>query len=466
VKEYFLRAALLFWSLATLPASAAHPPAPVQVLVARQAGQWTAEFHFPRGAQAWVFPRSALSRAGERPWRPQSWTVETPGVRLERRGRYDALTAGGANVPARVRIRFTPFSGDLIADFAPALSFTDGAVALFDGQYSTFPVPSAAAVDRLPQDLGGSAIEDSGTIVTFRDDRGRLLAHGRRLRTATMPATGNYVLFGASRPIVTATMATIIDPQLPRWIASVLARDTPEILRRYTAELGPAPGGKPTVMVSWAGPTPRMRGLGGSTLSGLIVMRFEGEGVLRESQALQNRARWFIAHESAHFWLGQAIHTVSQGDAWMTEGGADLLAMRTVQAMDPAYDWRAELDASIADCVRLSAGRAVTSAFERNEHRAYYACGAVFGLVAEAASHRPFSAFVRALVDGHRGDGVLTRAAWLAALDRASGDPSLSAAIAHMLDEGAPDPKAAIAAMFDRAGVHYRRGEDGVPRIA
>jgi hypothetical protein len=52
----------------------------------------------------------------------------------------------------------------------------------------------------------------------------------------------------------------------------------------------------------------------------------------------------------------------------------------------------------------LTAGRGVASASERNEHRAYYACGALFGLVAEAASHRPFAEFVRRLIAENRAD--------------------------------------------------------------
>ena len=111
------------------------------------------------------------------------------------------------------------------------------------------------------------------------------------------------------------------------------------------------------------------------------------------------------------------------------------------------------------------AATGISSAQERNQQRAYYACGTVFGLVAEAASRRPFIAFVHDLVEANRADGIVTRAEWLAQLDRISGDPSLSRAIATLLDDGATDPKAAIAALFTRAGVGYTRGEDGLPRL-
>ena len=35
----------------------------------------------------------------------------------------------------------------------------------------------------------------------------------------------------------------------------------------------------------------------------------------------------------------------------------------------------------------------------------------------------------------------------------------------RLLDEGAADPKAAIASLFTRAGLRFARGEDGTPRL-
>jgi hypothetical protein len=260
-------------------------------------------------------------------------------------------------------------------------------------------------------------------------------------------------------------IAAIIDPGLPQWIHDALTSATPDILDRLTAALGPPPGTEPTLMVSWAGPTPGRIAMTGSVLPNLLAMTFEGEGVLRENAGLRDHALWFIAHEAAHFWLGEAVAYQYSRDQWITEGGADLLAFRIVAEVDPAYDGRGELQKAIDDCVRLSAGRGVASAEERGEQRAYYACGVVFGLVAEASSHRPFGAFVRRLVDANRADRVLTRGEWLASLDRVSHDPSLSADIGRLLDEGAADPAALIASLFTRAGIRYARADDGRPRL-
>jgi hypothetical protein len=205
--------------------------------------------------------------------------------------------------------------------------------------------------------------------------------------------------------------------------------------------------------------------MGGGSLPGLIVMRFEGDAVLTGNDAARQSNLWFIAHEAAHFWLGQAVHYQNAFDSWITEGGAELLAFRAVAAVDPTYDARGKLQAAVNDCVRFSTGHGIGHAVERNEFRAYYACGAVFALVAESASGQPFTTFVRSLLDGSRDDHELSRAEWLAELSRVSRDPTLARDILRLVDEGAADPKPVIASLLTRAGVRFTPGPDGVPRL-
>jgi len=102
----------------------------------------------------------------------------------------------------------------------------------------------------------------------------------------------------------------------------------------------------------------------------------------------------------------------------------------------------------------------VAEAGERGEHRAYYACGAVFAMAAEAAQKRrdggDWFDFLRPVLAANREDGVLSRAEWLDALTRVSGDPSLAPILDRMLDQGAADPAAVIADLFRRTGVPHR----------
>lgn len=448
------------------PVTEAAQPAAVRAEVVRDGDSWTVTYRLPREAPAWTFIRSANVADSSESWRKRSWTMLTPGVRLERIGRYDALVAEWGNVPSVVRIRFRPFTEALAADYVPALAFSDGAVALFDDHFAIFSVGSREAIAALPPDLNGQPIEDSGTQVSFRDARGLLFHAGRRHRALSLRNSSSYVLFGARNPVETEAMAAIIEPQLPAWLSRSLREMTPTILARYAAEFGPAPGGKPTLLASWAGPTPpRAYSMNGGVVAGTILMRFNGGAVLAENRAVRDLARWFIAHEGAHFWLGQAVRYERSRDAWIMEGGADLLAVRIVQALDPQYDWRAELNRAIRDCVSLSRGRGIASAEERGEHRAYYACGSLFALLVEHKTGKPYFHFVRSLLDANRTDGILTRAEWLALAREQTGDEALIVWIEDTLDRGHADPASAITARLERLRIPFERDASGVPRL-
>ena len=430
------------------------------VAVTRDGDAWTAEYELDRDAPVWAFFRSSLIAESRRPWRLEQWRVLTPGVVLERIGDRDVLRAAdGGPVPRRVRIAFTPRAENLEADYG-VLVFTDGSVALPSAQFDVFPVASAAAVMDLPPDLNGHPLEAGPAMVTWRDRGGPILFRGRRVAEASEVEADTYVLFGQADIVEGERLITVADPELPAWIGDAIEDFAPRVADYYARRLGPGQTERPTVMMSWAGPTPGLSSMGGSVMPGLIVMNFEGVGVTRRSDGMLGLARWFIGHESAHFWLGQTVRYERAREAWITEGGADLMAIRALKSIEPGWDDRAELQKEVDDCVQL-ADEPVSGAGERGEHRAFYACGAVFALAAEAVQRRATGGdwfdVLRPLIDANRADGVLTRDEWLDALDKASGDPALRRGIETLLDRGADDPAASIAALFEAAGVTHRR---------
>ncbi len=431
----------------------------VEAVVERDGDRWTLDYVLDRDAPAWAFRRSALLRESRAPWRPDWWSVQTPGVVLERIGDYDVLrSVDGRPVPRRLRIAMTPRPGDLEADYDPALMFSDGTVALFSGQFDVIPLASAAAARDLPRDLNGVEAPGGPARVTWRDRAGPVLFKGERRSEATAVDAQTYVLFGDAVTRQGDGVTTVVDPGLPPWLGDELAGFTPRVMRYYARRLGEAQGEPPTLMVSWTGPTKSVSSMGGSVLPGLISMNFEGEGVVDPDAEAMARARWFIGHESAHFWLGQAVRYEYARDMWITEGGADFMAVRALKTIDPDYDDRRELQTEVDDCARLSRGRPIVTAADRGEHRAYYACGAVFAMAAEGAQKARDGGdgfdYLRPLLD--QSDGVLSREEWLSALTRVSRDPSLRLGMEQLLDQGAADPHAIIARLFERTGVAFR----------
>jgi hypothetical protein len=462
VRAGLMAGALLLAGMAA-PRTETEAPLHAGVSVERSRSGWTADFSFEKDSPVWAFYGSGLTRVGSRSWRAESWTVETPGVRLERRGFYDVLVAERGTVPRRVRVRFRPFGEDLLSNYDPALIFTDGGVALFSDQFDLFPVASAAAADALPLDPGQAVIEPGLTRATFRDRVGRVLHGGQRKPAVTLTNGRSYVLFGGGEPVATPDLATVVDPQLPAWLKGELVSASGKLLARYSTQLGPRQGPKPTLMVSWTGPTAGLRSMAGSVLPGLVVMTFEGDAITKPDKALRDGARSFIAHEAAHFWLGETVRAASPDQAWVTEGGADLLAIRATAAIDPSYDAKARLQRSLDGCVKAVAGKPLRTAAERNDGQAYYDCGAIFGRAAEAylaKAGRDFHDFWRGLIAEHRGKPV-DQEIWLAAFSRAAGNKRAERLIRDFTQASAADPSLALEALFKEAGVPHARGPDG-----
>jgi hypothetical protein len=362
------------------------------------------------------------------------------------------LIADKGYMPARVRLKFTPYFKDIEAGYDPAIALGGDAIAIYADAFKVVPMPSRAAAMAAPKDEDSLPASAQPTRLTFRDGAGPILFRGQRVPAAVSDNGETYVVFGKIDPVIGPALTTIIDPRMPEWITAYLKREIPAILDDYQRRMGPTPVGQPMLIASWQGPTPKMLSLGGSVLPGLVTMVFEGEGAVSPNPRTSNHARWFVAHEAAHFWLGQAVGYSSPAESWITEGGADLLAIRATAAADPTFDVRARLLEARAECAPFLRRGGVASAYLREgDFRAYYACGTLIALAAEQASGGDFASFVKALIDRHGGNRTVTRADWLALLNERSRSPATNDAIAALLDRAHADPEAAIDGLLEAA---------------
>lgn len=447
--------------------ASAAPNSVADVRIARDGSSWIADYDLKVGAPVWAFHDSILPRESRSSFRAASWKVETPGVRLERHGWYDTLVAAKkGNVPSKVRIRFEPYTQDIEASYDAALRFSDGSVALYDRKFKVIPMPSVDAVAKAPIDGDQLPGFDRNTTVRFEDTRLGIFALGQRLKSVALRDKGTYVLLGPIKVSETAAMATVIDPSLPDWLRRYLATELPKILGDYAASLGPAPGNRPTLLVSFNGPTSGLTSMGGSVLTDMVVMTFEGDGIARENRDVANGARWFIAHEAAHFWLGQAVSYDSPQQGWITEGGADLLAIRAVAANDSQFDAKAHLQGALDRCSNFLGKGGVSTANERGDHKAYYDCGAIIALAAERAFGGNFAHFVKALIERQVDDRTVTRKEWIALLEERAPGRGLGEAIDRLLDGSGDNPSAALTDFLRRAGVPFVLDPEGAPRLS
>jgi hypothetical protein len=221
-------------------------------------------------------------------------------------------------------------------------------------------------------------------------------------------------------------------------------------------------------LIAWQGSEQPGVSMGGSVLDHMVVMQISGRQALQPGPAILGQMRWFIAHESAHFWLGQTVEYDRESEGWIMEGGADLLAIRGTQSLVPDYDAKAFLQREMDECLKLeTAGKPLAGAGERGENRAYYACGALLALAAEGVVRKAdpsadIFTFVRALIDANRADGKVSAADWLAQFEKMGGDPALAAEIRGFLDKGVADPRAFWMRLFAATGVAFTVEGEGL----
>lgn len=441
------------------PHSTSQPPA-VIVTVTREGALWNADFVFSARAPVWVFRHSALLRDSRLPWRPDQWEILTPGVVLDHAGGRDVLRAeNGGDLPDEVRIRLHPASVGVEASYNPALVFSGGAVALFSDQFDILPLASVDAARQLPADLSDADLPPVDVDVIWKDAAGPVLFRGERLAAPSMRSAETYVLFGNPALAESQHLVVVADEALPAQVRETLFEAIPELIGVYADRMDLSPPARPMIFASWNGPTPRLRSMGGSVLPGLIAIAFEGEDVLEPSEDLRLQTKLFLAHEAAHFWLGQLAGYEREADMWITEGGADLMAARALQLTDPEFPVTRFLQMAVDDCARLTASGSLATAARRGEHRAFYACGTVFAMVAEgfgrAAGQESWLDLAGNLIGANLDDGIISRADWMGMMDRLSAGTDISGRISRFLDAPVVDPATALSEMLAAAGVPH-----------
>jgi hypothetical protein len=268
--------------------------------------------------------------------------------------------------------------------------------------------------------------------------------------------------------IETASFAGVIDAGLPAWVRTELDQFTPQIMALYNQRLGPPSGGRPMALVAWQGAEKPGWSLGGSVLDHMVVMQISGQRVLERAPDVLAQMRWFIGHESAHFWMGQTVRYARENEGWIMEGSADLLAIRGLRTLAPDFDDRAYLQREMDECLKLEGpGKPLAGAGERGENRAYYSCGALLALAAEGAARKADPAadvftFIRALIDANRADGKVSADDWLAQFRKAGGDAAVADDIRILLDKGVADPRAFWMRLFTATGVAFSAEGEGI----
>lgn len=440
-------AALAWVMVQLLPGSGAYAKEPeaAAAQVTRQDDQLLVTLNLNADAPEWVFSHSPAMLEGGRRWRERDWTVVTPGVEITSVDGQDRLRSiEGGPVPRSILLRIQPTPARVEASYNPVIDFGAGSFALYTGQFDIRPLTSETS--------------SSSVRIVWRDLAGPVLVNGERRDAVVTGGEDAYILFGDAGVVEHEALATVVHAQLPQWISTMILEEAPAVIDHYVARLGGGPDLRPTVMAGWNGATPGMTSMGGSVLSGLIAVSFEGEGLTTPSDDARFMIRAFLAHESAHFWLGQTVAYATADDLWITEGGAELMSVRAAKAIDPHFPDVELIKTWVNDCRTLASQGPVGLASRRNQPRAHYACGATFALAAEGARRQrdggDWLDVVADLISTNRTDGVVTRKDWLDHFEGLA-DARSRVIVETLLDQGGTNASALIDELFERNGVGF-----------
>jgi hypothetical protein len=423
-------AALLLPITASQAAKTSRPDA----IIERDRTSWTVTFALPERRAAWAFSHSNGRMSDQKSWRIGNWVPLTPDVQLKRIGRYDVITpVRGKILPRKIRFVFTPDDSNLLADYDPAIIFSADSVALFTGHFFL------GAYD---QTTGEISRPKQSPAIKFIDKGGKIWVNGNPYGSGSFEGDERYVLLGDIQPKEDTNFWTLIDPKMPEWMQIETVAHTKLAMDAFTERLGdPGLSRKPSIWAVWKGSNEKGLGLAGSVLPSFIHYSFSGEVARKRSDSVSTALRWTLAHESAHFWLGQKVNYAGNGRQWISEGGANALAMALIAENDKSYDDKAELKNWANICRKSLAAGPISLAWQRNDYDAYYHCGAIFYLVAAKDSKLGLFPMTRKMLDAeYAKDRSISTEEWLDYAKTYGVKSELIAAMRSLIDGTSASP--------------------------
>ena len=213
----------------------------------------------------------------------------------------------------------------------------------------------------------------ANTPVQFRGRNLRLAGDVEGYRRGN--SEGTYGLYEVPRAVVRSGVATVIDSELPKWIADDLASYTPRVIDVLPRRLGPSGVTEPTLLAAWEGPSGEGASMNGGTLKGL------DPDALRRPVGARAGSRRSPTWRTGSSPMRRRISGSARASATRPRATAgSWKAVRTARDARPSSgSTRASCDAKLNELLaRLlrRSRRPVATALDRSEYRANYACGA------------------------------------------------------------------------------------------
>ncbi|MEE2566885.1 hypothetical protein [Hyphobacterium marinum] len=422
------------------------------VVTALDDGRFEVAYRFAEPQTGYFFSRSG----GD--YRTAHWASLDDGVTLERVGGFDTLLFDGPRTEARFVVE--PWFGQITGDYSPYVQFSDGAVALFTGQFEILPVADRDAVLALDGDIRAWSGEQPvlGVRIVSPD---RMVMNGEVLTGHAddiSQGDGAFVYIGDGEIETGESFVGVLDGALPAWIRERFDSDLATIFGALETGWGFELPQRASVFFAFEGyDNPGFSNKGGATRS-LLMLQSSGQALREPSPQVLAYLQWFFAHEGVHLFQNAAgLYASTSDHAWITEGGANTMANAVLATLDGLPEGRrlAEYRRSYAGCLRSLAAGPLTEAVRRGDHEASYLCGDLIGLMSWAATPDADIYIIGEAVGGRTTDQPgTTGEMYFATLIELGADPAVVDQLRALVGSRLADPESALRAAMVASGLN------------
>ncbi len=330
-----------------LAACAEPPPTPGVTVERLPSGDWQATWFAAEPIQSLRFVRPANFL------RERDWRIVTPGYALGRDGNAQVLNLVDDGTPSAELVIEFPVNTDFMPrDYELFNLFSDGSAAVFTGHF--FAVVNGVGEPLTEVEIAAPP--------------------GERVVLDPQPSPyGTYAYVGNIKPVEHERVVAIIDPGLPKWLATTLAVKVPELFEVYETRTGQVLEHRPLVLFSFvpgAGSD-----INGGALGNLVQLRATGDTWHDDNPWAVRQALRLIAHEAAHLWNNELARFRPGSPPWLHEGGAEAFADGALFALGIIDD----------GAFTASMERAVNQCLNGRHQGAHYPCGQLAAWWSETA---------------------------------------------------------------------------------
>ena len=447
---------VFFFVAAALPKAAAQSPAEATVTIGPEdSGNWSVAYSFEDEHKVLAFVRS------ESDFRGPTWTLESEDARFGRVAGIDVIVF---DEPAdEVSFSIIPLTSNLEADYTPFVTFTDGSIAVYEGQFSLAPLESLEAVDALDGDTSNIESPALAMDVVMTSDR-PIIADGRvfedRIRHR-IEGDGTYLYTGNGKIETFDSFTAVLDARLPAWLRERFAADLGEIFAGYETRWGFELENKATVMLAYKGAGAKGFNATGGALDQLLMMEVGGADLSAPDDDLLSYLHWFFAHEAAHlFQIDKGVSFAGGGESWIHEGAANTMAYGLIASMmdgPGAKDFLGNVYGRAFDeCVGALEGGSLATAKKRDVFSAHYSCGDFVALASDGfLKRRDLYGFWNRMIAQAKGNDArkVTLTTYFATLQILGATPAQIRHIERVVDGRPGNARKALTDLLDAAGL-------------